>query len=121
MAHVLNQADKIDAWLSEIKSQAFKYIDGGGVVPGYKLVEKRAIRKWVDAEKTALDAKKAFGDIAFDVSLKSPAQMEKLASDAKAWVAKRCQAVSSGLTLVPDHDARESKRNAELDFTPITE
>lgn len=118
---ILGAADKIETYLAEIRSQAFIRLQGGEKIPGWKLVPKRASRKWTNAEKVEREAKKVFGDMAFDVSLKSPAQLEQLAADAKPWVAKRCASVSSGDTLAPESDPREASKGAAADFEAVVE
>jgi hypothetical protein len=119
IATILKHADAIEHWLGEVRAVAYTKIDNGGKVPGWKLVPKRANRKWLNAEKTEAEAKKTFGDIAFNRALKSPAQLEELAADAKPWVAKRCAAVSSGFTLAPEDDKRDGKKDLSIEFKPV--
>lgn len=118
---ILKHADAIEAWLSEVRALAFTKLDSGQKVPGYKLVPKRASRQWVNYEKTATEAKKVFGAIAFNNDLKTPAQLEKIASDAKPWVEKRCAKVSSGFTLARAGDKREEKADLSLEFNDVSD
>lgn len=102
---VLDQADLIEAWVKAVKDLVFKRLHSGHPVPGYKLVEKRATRKWrSEAEVTNSLKAQGFGDEIFETKLKSPAQLEKIVGkgDLEAFIER----VSSGLTLAPEADKR---------------
>ena len=43
-------ADKIEPWIREVRAVAQTQLEAGGEVPGWKLVPKRASRKWIDPE-----------------------------------------------------------------------
>ena len=118
LTQALHAANALSVWISAVRSHAYQKLAAGQEVPGYKLVEKRAIRKWLDAEETADQAKKTFGNIAFhDPELLSPAQLEKVVG--KEWVESRVAKVSSGLTLVEESDGRQATSNAEIQFDEI--
>lgn len=115
----LKAADALQVWISAVRSHAFQRLNSGHEVKGYKLVEKRAMRKWLDAETVAVHAKSTFGAKAFHPpELLSPAQLEKIAG--KSWVEERCAKVSSGLTLVEESDGRIAASNALIEFDEIT-
>ena len=116
---ILSAADSIETYLAEVRAQAFARLQAGEKIPGWKLVPKRASRKWANPEKTEKEALKAFGEMAFDRSLKSPAQLEKMAADAPKWVEKRCVSISSGDTLAPETDSREASKGIAQDFEPV--
>ena len=85
-------------------------LENGVTVPGWKLVDKRATRKWAvdEAEITA-----EFGGIGTDklykTELLSPAQMEKVLKEYGLVIpAVLLKTVSSGHTLVPESDKRPS-------------
>lgn len=107
----------IENWIEAVRAYALQTLQNGYEVPGWKLVEKRSIRKWTSP---AIDeqAKKLFGKKAFtDPELKSPAQLEKISAKAKVFVEKNTTSVSSGVTLAPTSDKRNAVKNsAELDF-----
>lgn len=115
LARTLRAIDKIEVWIESVRKFAFASLEQGRKVPGFKLVEKRSIRKWTDLEKATQDAKKKFGDKAFSVDLLSPAQLEKTCQ-AKEWVAQYSSSISSGLTMVPENDKRQAVNQLELDF-----
>jgi hypothetical protein len=50
---IMAQAELISAWISKVRLHAEEILNNGGDVPGWKLVQKRATRKWSDT--TAAD------------------------------------------------------------------
>jgi hypothetical protein len=120
LSRALNAFEKIEFWIAQVRAFAHQKVERGGGLPGWKLVGKRATRKWIDAEKAAKEAFKIFREDAFTMpDLLSPAQLEKLGPDAARFVEKRCQAISSGLTLVPDSDPRPAVNQIESDFGDV--
>lgn len=104
-------------WMSAVESYALQSMQEGAEIPGWKLVEKRSIRKWTDS-KIESRAKRIFGSKVFtEPELKSPAQFEKLGSVAKKFVENNTSSVSSGVTLAPSSDKRNAvKSTAAIDF-----
>jgi hypothetical protein len=104
--------------IKAIEEFAYAEATRGVEIPGYKLVDKRATRKWKDEGEVRL----ALGDRAeaFDPpSLKSPAQMEKTLG--KPMYTKLCapfvESKSSGTVLVPVTDDRpQAKLISAADF-----
>lgn len=116
VAAALSFVPMIDAWCREVEGHAQRFMERGGHLPGFKLVRKRANRRWKDEEalKAALDAAGAPRcDTYTEPELKSPAQMEKvkaLGSNAKeraAWVAPFTEKPEGGLTVATESDPRE--------------
>jgi len=103
----LAQADMLDDWIKELRNMAHVMIDNGVPVPGFKLVQKRATRQWVD-DKKAADALTEMGVGAFkEPEVLSPAQAEKELKKRKlALPDDLVVAVSSGTTLAPESDPR---------------
>lgn len=127
MAAVLRDADLIGNWVKAVQEHAHAEAVAGRMPTGFKLVAKRATRKWKDEE----EAERMLTALAVDPwqepRLKSPAQVEAavgkkrfagLLSDAEdlgfeAPVTK----VSSGTNLVPIADPRQSvKSDGLLEF-----
>lgn len=117
LARSLEAAERIEMWISGLRAYAFEALKRGEEVPGYKLVPRRAVRKWEDAEKIAALAKKKFGMKAFDLKLFTPAQFEKKVD--KAFVEKHAVAISSGVTLAREDDRREAVNQIEQDFAEV--
>jgi hypothetical protein len=109
IGEMLGKADLLEQWIADLRALAFQMLEQGGVVPGYKLVPKRATRQWVDPEK----ARAALEDAGLDqtelmeTKLVSPAQAEKVLKKRKiAMPADLIVAVSSGNTLATEDDPR---------------
>lgn len=117
----------IEAWAKSVKEFAFREAEAGRIPPGYKLVPKRAHRKWKKTENVEDRLLKEFGLTYMEVRdiapLKSPAEIEKLLSkEEKEKLADLYEKESSGNTLAPMADKRkESKPSIETEFTKIGE
>lgn len=110
MGEVLKRAPILEEWLSGIRERVYAELQGGRPVPGWKLVPKRAMRKWRDekeADKTLREVHNLdYSAIHEKPKLLSPAQMEKLLPKGVSLddlIVKE----SSGETLAPDSDRRE--------------
>jgi hypothetical protein len=120
VAWVLSAADRVMNWIKAVQEYAHAEATAGRVVPGFKLVPKRAVRKWRDEDeikdKLLVDLAYSADDIHTTPELKSPAMIEKLlgkkrfAAECAAMVSK----VSSGLNLVPESDPREAVKAGGL-------
>lgn len=121
LGKLLEALDKLDTWAKGVRAHAYHRLTHGAKISGWKLVDKRATRKWTNYKKVAAEAREAFGKTAFTVpELLSPAQLEDATKDRK-WVAKRVSKVSSGTTMVRDADDRDGKDNKAqlaIDFAP---
>lgn len=107
---ILDAYEYLQEWAEAVKTYAFNALERGEQVPGWKLVDKRAIRKWTGLNVED-EAVKKFGTAALsEPELLSPAQFEKKLKSKEAFdfVAKNAQAVSSGVTLVRDSDTRNA-------------
>jgi hypothetical protein len=94
----LEQGELVEMFYEELKKVATKRLEGGAAVPGWNLVPKRAIRKWVEgADLTALplDYEQLYKEEKI-----TPAQAEKLlGKDDRHLLDDLTEKVSSGLTL----------------------
>jgi hypothetical protein len=122
LARLLDSADLIDKWLAAVRAHALHMAESGQAVPGYKLVDKRATRKWRD-EAVALETLRCImaEDEVFDRKLRSPAAIEKLLpKEKRAALGDLVEKVSSGVNLVKDDDARPSRTaSAIADFAGV--
>lgn len=123
IAAVLGEAEFIGNWVKAVQVYAHAEAVAGRCPPGYKLVPKRATRKWIDekeAEETLFYAEGLSNDVIYtEPELKSPAQVEKAIGKKrfKAIEADLVVKVSSGTNLVPLSDVRSSVRTeAAVDF-----
>jgi hypothetical protein len=111
----LQLASIVEDLIGELKAQAHTFLEQGGKIKGFKLVDKRATRSWVDDEKTpaALIKLGLPQDAIFDTVLVSPTEAEKrlkargkdltMQPESQPGLVKK---VSSGTTMAPDDDAR---------------
>jgi hypothetical protein len=109
LADIMRLAELIEPVVIEARRQAHEILEANGKIPGWKLVPKRATRKWALEEPfvlkglRALKIKKAQ---AYAYTLKTPAQIEKLLPKDKSLPASLITKVSSGTTLAKIDDAR---------------
>jgi hypothetical protein len=108
LADVLGKADVIETWLKAVREHALDQLATGVPVPGWKLVEKRPVRKWKDY-RMVKQRLLSEGLIGFESEgLMTPAQVEKLAKKQGIQLDffDLIDAVSSGVTLVRETDKR---------------
>lgn len=109
---VMNIAPVLSQWADAVKDYAFTVMSGGTKIPGYKLVQKKANRRWIsDTEVKDALYKKMGDDIYSPVKLLSVAQMETAAK--KYGVEKNAlkdlwEKPDAGLTIAPESDKREA-------------
>ena len=108
IAAQLHQADMIESYITDLRALAFEMLQNGVAVPGYKMVAKQSRRQWVEKAKIEawVDANN-IKDAYEPVTIKSPAQLEKVLKKAKIeFPADMVVSVSSGDTLAADSDPR---------------
>ena len=107
----LATADLIERWVTDLRELAHQILESGEPVPGYKLVNKRATRQWVD-EDTAKVRLFEMGvpiDDIFETAILSPAKLEKAMKKYKLSLPDDIVvAVSSGTTIAPEGDSRSA-------------
>lgn len=124
LGEVLNRLPELEAFIKGVNQFAYQEALAGRPPPGWKLVQKRATRKWRDEKRAAEFLTKDLGlpegDI-YDLSLLSPAQIEKqISKDQKKMLSIVTVSESSGLTLAPSSDKREEVRlDAKSQFSVI--
>lgn len=120
ISKVLEASKLISMWVKDVESYAHSLAEKGTKVDGYKLVAKRANRKWTDEAKVVETLSEIFdNEDLFDApKLKSPAQLEKLVG--KDNISSLTTVPESGTVLVPIQDKRkEIKPSAIADFTKV--
>lgn len=111
IGQILAKADVFKGWINSVQAYAQRKLEQGGAVPGYKLVAKRAQRKW-QSDDDAIDLLNSMGledDDIFTRKLISPAQAEEKLGKKKAIkdrLAEVIVAVSSGNTIASLSDKR---------------
>lgn len=110
IAELLQAADLAEELIKSIRARAYELADGGTEVKGYKLVNKRATKKWKKGSEEKLKEIVDNVDTMYDTKLKSPAQLEKAT---KLDLAEYYEAKSSGTVLVPESDKRPAVFSAK--------
>ena len=125
LVSILDARKLIEGWLNEVEAFAHAQLESGNDVTGgaYKLVPKRAVRKWAGDESLVADALcevLGLGDEdMFKRSLRSPADIEKkIPKDKRGLIEPFVSRESSGTTLAPASDPRPavSPANAAQEF-----
>ena len=117
LGETLRRANVLKDWIKRVEEFAHHEATHGRIPAGFKLVMKRATRKWKDDE-VVLQQFGRWGvkdDLFEEPSLKSPAALERLAPGKNK--AERAAAIeslivkeSSGTTLAPESDPRPPAR-----------
>lgn len=120
LAEALHKGVVIEAWLHRMREFAHHEAEAGRCPPGWKLVAKRAVRRW-KSEADARDFLEMYGldakDIMTEPEMKSPAQMDKVLKKEKGVIAEFVEKKSSGTVLATLDDERPPvTANAEEDF-----
>ena len=124
LAEALSKVEAVDAWVKAVRSYAYQEALHGREPTGFKLVAKRAVRKWEDTSQ-AVKVLTLYGlddvDMYKAKELKTPPQIEKVIGAAnKEDIAHLVTKVSSGTTLVSNDDKREAvKTGPDKDFEVI--
>ena len=126
LKQALDSREVVKAWLKAVDEFAYAELEAGRPIPGYKLVEKRASRKYRNGEGEVIEALQSDPMVEVEIedcfeprSLLSPAQLEKKVG--KDFVARFTVKESSGHALVPESDKRPAvtRATAQDDFTPV--
>jgi hypothetical protein len=109
LGQYLKNADLLEEWIKDLRALAFECLEKNIAVPGYKLVNKQARRKWTDEGK-AKQALLSLGlkeSVVVETSIMSPAQAEKALKKRFSELPEELiKSESSGTTLAPEDDPR---------------
>lgn len=106
LREVLDFSETLSQWLKAAEGYAFELAERGTKIPGYKLVKKRANRRWINEDLAKAEFEKMLGSAAFsEPKFKSPAQIEGLKVD-KKLVASFTETPDNGNTLALAEDRR---------------
>lgn len=116
LAALLPRLPLLKQWATDVEEHALSILTHGGALPGYKLVEGRSIRQWVDEDKAAFWLKSVM-DEPYVKKLISPAQAEKALGKTKAGAITDLVIKPRGKpTLAPESDPRPSFGEAAVDL-----
>lgn len=133
LSDILLQVDVLEGWIKAVRAFAHHEADHGRCPPGFKLVAKKANRKWKDfesAKEVLIKAGIPEDQLYKDPSPKTPAMIEAVIKPAlglkgkaaTAYLAEMVESPSSGSTLVPEDDARPAlKADPETEFLPVND
>lgn len=112
LAETLDFLPILEGWIKNTREFAYDEAERGNQIPQWKLVEKRATRKWCDEDIPWRVLPKIFDQLQIDedwteTKLKSPAAIEKmLPKEARELLDELTVKESSGHTLVHESDKR---------------
>lgn len=113
---ILDNAKLIKSWLDAVESHVFDKLNNGEAFNGYKLVEGRSIRAWVN-EDTAAQVLLKSGlepDTLYTKKLITPAQAEKVLKKGKGILSELIIKNEGKPTLVQSCDKRDAINNANV-------
>lgn len=123
LAHTLDMLPVLEGWVKNVREFAYSEAEAGRPIPGYKLVEKRATRRWAESITDEYLSKQTGLDVTeiTESKLLSPAAVEKLLGKGGKTVLEALTVKeSSGHTLVHDTDKRDAVRvDAAGVFQPV--
>lgn len=123
VARILDHQDLIESWLSSVRGLAQQMLESGKVVPGYKLVDGRTSRKWVDGDGSTAAARYQIehGDKVYAPrKVKSVAQMEALVGK-KNLETSLYETTPGHKKVANDTDPRpETMSTAQAEFAAVT-
>jgi hypothetical protein len=100
---------EVEDWVKSIKEELYLQMMRGVPVMGWKIVEKRCTRKWVDEDNAAKGIKLTKKDM-FKTTMLTPAAMEKVVKKKKVKIDldEFIISVSPGTTIATEDDSREA-------------
>ena len=116
---ILERADALTAWASDVKEYALSEALKGRKWNGYKVVEGRSNRKYTDEKMAAAVVKKAGKDPYSEPKILGITEMTKLLGGKKKFdelLSKYVCKPQGKPTLVPESDKRKEWSSAENDF-----
>lgn len=121
---ILRAADRIFNWVTSVQEYEHARALAGDAPAGFKLVAKRATRRWKDEElaKTSLIAADVSSDDLYEKKFISPAKAEKIVGKKTfaAWEPDLVVKQSSGTNLVPVEDPRPAvTADAAAEFATV--
>lgn len=127
LAKTLDQIGQLEDFCRSVKEYAHNEAIHGRCPPGFKLVAKRATRKWRDEAEAAAAIEDIYGiqSIYTEPKLKSPAQIEPLMpgrnkKEREKALAPLVTKESSGTVLAPETDPRPAVRADANEFAEET-
>jgi len=122
LGEALKARPVIEAWLNAVETLVKQRLSAGDQFPGWKLVEGRANRAWIDEESAAKELEWLVGDRAFTRKLISPSQAEKaLGKEHKKAIESLAFKPQGKAALAPASDPRPPITASVDDFDDVSE
>lgn len=117
IAAILDKADELAAWAADVKEYALRQALSGTEYPGYKVVEGRSNRRYVNDEAVAATVAKAGYD-PYARKVLGLTEMQKLLGKKKfdELLGSLIEKPQGKPTLVPESDKRPAIHTAQNDF-----
>lgn len=110
IAKAMDMVDELKAWCADVEKAAYNALEVGQPVPGWKLVAKRASRKWADEAAAIKALRRPLGGVKQITTQKllGVGAIEKMikAAELDITLDNLTVAESSGTTLAPESDKR---------------
>lgn len=118
LTRALDWEDHVNSWFEAARMRVKEMLESGFEVPGYKLVEGKSNRRWVDEETVISRFAPLFGkDALYEKKLLSPAKLEKIVG--KGQLDDLTMKPEVPKTVAPESDPRPAaKLTAAEDFAP---
>lgn len=124
VSKILQYSDLIQDWLKAVEAHALLLAEHGEAIPGFKLVKKKANRKWIGTDEEVAEKLGLFlsDDKIWEKKILSPAKIEKLVKGKeKNLIADMFETPDNGNTLAPEYDKRpEVGGSAVTDFNQLS-
>ena len=113
---ILDNAKLIKSWLDAVESHVFDKLNDGQDFDGYKLVEGRSTRAWLNEDAAAQVLLKSGlePDTLYTKKLISPAQAEKVLKKDKGILSELISKSDGKPTLVPSCDKRDAINSSNM-------
>lgn len=122
---VLTYADQISSWLKTVEAHALALMSHGDKIPGFKLVKKKANRRWKneDEAREQLSLYMSDEEMLTPRELKSPAQIEKsLKKKERDLLKPFIEVPDTGVTIAEESDPRDAIEGGSVtkDFSVLS-
>ena len=124
LSHVLDNLGLMESWIKNVREFAASEAEQGRTPPGYKLVAKRATRRWKTDEGAAsvlIQGEYLSQHELYETKIISPAGVEKILGKTHSDILESLTTKeSSGYSLVPESDKRIAVRvDAQSAFSVV--
>ena len=116
LAEALQAFPMIEQWMHAVRENAYDRAAKGEMLPGFKLVDKKSHRKWLDEDVTRIILEAYDVDPDAPAKTLSPAQAEKKIpkDQRRALMPQLARKSKTGTVLVPESDKRAVAAPADV-------